>query len=185
MSDVNLIFSNCFRYNKPESPVASIGRNIEKTFKDLVIGKGLQVWIDRESNIEKWYRNTYRSNSNSRNEIVMIPSSIDHTSPDSENIVEMKSDHHQSDSAGNSRYHHEPSDIISNTSITDLKNTTSSSINNVEEGDDRVVDSPPLDANTLNSGLQKLTNANDITRQVRIDSDDDFNEKVTDKSEEK
>lgn len=58
MADVALIFANCFRYNKPESPVASIGRNIERMFNELVVSKGIQKWLDREALIDAWATTT-------------------------------------------------------------------------------------------------------------------------------
>lgn len=54
-ADMALVFSNCFRYNKPESPVASICRNIERLYHELSVSKGLQKWLEREDIVEAWY----------------------------------------------------------------------------------------------------------------------------------
>lgn len=51
---MELIFSNCFRYNRPESHVAALGRAIQAQYQTL-LEKELKVWIQRENELEEWY----------------------------------------------------------------------------------------------------------------------------------
>lgn len=55
VADMELIFSNCFRYNRPESHVAALGRSIQTQYKTLAEVKGLDRWIEKEAVIEQWY----------------------------------------------------------------------------------------------------------------------------------
>eukprot|EP00914_Ancora_sagittata_P020467 GHVO01040425.1.p1 GENE.GHVO01040425.1~~GHVO01040425.1.p1 ORF type:complete len:509 (+),score=91.25 GHVO01040425.1:130-1527(+) len=57
VNDVEQIFSNCKAYNKPESSVAKVGRNVEQYFRNLVLRKGLDMWINRQTLLDEMENN--------------------------------------------------------------------------------------------------------------------------------
>jgi hypothetical protein len=61
---MELIFANCFRYNRPESNVAVFGRSIQAHYKALALEKGIERWITIENEIDQWYKSIYQSKKN-------------------------------------------------------------------------------------------------------------------------
>ncbi|XP_053993185.1 uncharacterized protein LOC128884125 isoform X2 [Hylaeus volcanicus] len=64
VNDMELIFANCFRYNRPESNVAVFGRSIQAHYKALALEKGFERWITIENEIDQWYKSMYQSKKN-------------------------------------------------------------------------------------------------------------------------
>lgn len=61
MDDMNLVFSNCFKYNKPESAVAGVARTVQSAFNAAVATNGLQEILDKEQELlEEWYPKLYK-----------------------------------------------------------------------------------------------------------------------------
>ena len=78
VNDLELIFSNCFRYNRPESNVAFFGRSIQAQYQTLASEKGIARWVALENELEQWYYSLRRSQEESSKEVPVANSSNDY-----------------------------------------------------------------------------------------------------------
>eukprot|EP00917_Polyrhabdina_sp_WS-2016_P030749 GHVP01065581.1.p2 GENE.GHVP01065581.1~~GHVP01065581.1.p2 ORF type:complete len:475 (+),score=91.96 GHVP01065581.1:2983-4407(+) len=55
VADVELVFKNCAMYNKPETPVGQVGRNVSSYFQNLKLRKGIDVWLTNQRKMDEFY----------------------------------------------------------------------------------------------------------------------------------